>query len=74
MQWLLGSVIRTFDYPNCRWSQLVRIIDVLLYLQLIIPFTIQPHNLRITPMEMRNTIGSTPVQVLIKVRVGGREV
>ena len=30
--WLLGSVIRTIDYPNYRWSQLVRIIDVLLYL------------------------------------------
>ena len=29
--WLLGSVIRTIDYPNYRWSQLVRIIDVLLY-------------------------------------------
>ena len=28
--WLLGSVIRTVDYPNYRWSQLVRIIDVLL--------------------------------------------
>ena len=30
--WLLGSVIRTIDYPNYRWSQFVRIIDVLLYL------------------------------------------
>ena len=30
--WLLGSVIRTIDYPNYRWSQLVRIIDVLLYI------------------------------------------
>ena len=29
---LLGSVIRTIDYPNYRWSQLVRIIDVLLYI------------------------------------------
>ena len=28
--WLLGSVIRTVDYPNDRWSQLVRIIDVVL--------------------------------------------
>ena len=28
--WLLGSVIRTIDYPNYRWSQLVRIIDLLL--------------------------------------------
>ena len=32
--WLLGSVIRTIGYPNYRWSQLVRIIDVLLYLLL----------------------------------------
>ena len=29
--WLLGSVIQTNDYPNYRWSQLVRIIDVLLH-------------------------------------------
>ena len=30
--WLLVSVIRTIDYPNYRWSQLVRIIDFLLYI------------------------------------------
>ena len=36
--WLLGSVIRTIDYPNYRWCQLVRIIDVLLYIMKYIPF------------------------------------
>ena len=30
--WLLGSVVRTIDYPNYRWSQLVRIIDFQLHL------------------------------------------
>ena len=33
--WLPDSVIRTVDYPNYRWSQLVRTIDVLPCLHLI---------------------------------------
>ena len=39
--WLLASVILTTDYPNNRWSQLVRIINVLLYQHQDINFNIK---------------------------------
>jgi hypothetical protein len=43
-------------------------------LRFTIPVISKSHSLRITLMEMSSTVGSTPIQVLIKVGGGGRNV